>query len=61
VSTAAFIATGVFRGGDRSRSPRCCSCTSDKPGVARLQRHGVTMGMAPVRGGGVMFGGSLRF
>jgi hypothetical protein len=59
-ATAAFIATGVFAAATVAFAT-LLFVHKDKPGVARLQRHGVTMGMAPVRGGGVMFGGSLRF
>ena len=59
-STAAFIATGVFAASTLVFTT-LLFVHKNKPGVARLRHHGVTMGMAPTRGGGVMLGGSLRF
>jgi len=59
-ATAAFIATGVFAAATVAFTT-LLFVHKNKPGVARLQRHGVTMGMAPLRGGGAMLGGSLRF
>lgn len=59
-STAAFIATGVFAASTLVFTT-LLFVHKNKPAVARLHRHGVTMGVAPARGGGVMFGGSLRF
>jgi len=59
-ATGAFVATGVFAAATVAFAA-LLFVHKNKPGVARLQRHGVTMGMAPMRGGGAMLGGSLRF
>ncbi|MBA3545841.1 MAG: hypothetical protein H0T76_05095 [Nannocystis sp.] len=59
-ATGAFVATGVFAVATVAFAT-LLFVHKNKPGVARLQRHGVTMGMAPMRGGGAMLGGSLRF
>ena len=59
-ATGAFVATGVFAVATVAFAT-LLFVHKNKPGVARLQRHGVTMGMAPMRGGGAMIGGSLRF
>jgi hypothetical protein len=59
-ATGAFVATGVFAAATVAFGV-LLFVHKNKPGVARLQRHGVTMGMAPMRGGGAMLGGSLRF
>ncbi len=59
-ATGAFVATGVFAAATVVFAT-LLFVHKNKPGVARLQRHNVTMGMAPMRGGGAMFGGSLRF
>lgn len=59
-ATGAFVATGVFAASTVAFAT-LLFVHKNKPGVARLQRHGVTMGMTPLRGGGAMLGGSLRF
>lgn len=59
-ATGAFVATGVFAATTVAFAT-LLFVHKNKPGVARLQRHGVTMGMTPLRGGGAMLGGSLRF
>jgi len=59
-ATASFIATGVF-GAATVAFAVLLFVHKDKPAVARLQRRGLSMGAAPLRGGGAMFGGSLRF
>ena len=59
-ATGAFVATGVFAAATVVFAT-LLFVHKNKPGVARLQRHNVTMGMAPMRGGGAMVGGSLRF
>jgi hypothetical protein len=59
-ATGAFVATGVFAVSTAAFAT-LLFLHKNKPGVARLQRHGVTMGMTPMRGGGAMIGGSLRF
>lgn len=59
-ATGAFVATGVFAAATVAFAT-LLFVHKNKPGVARLQRHGVTMGMTPLRGGGAMVGGSLRF
>lgn len=59
-ATASFVATGVFAAATVAFAV-LLFVHKDKPAVARLQRRGLSMGMAPLRGGGAMFGGSLRF
>jgi hypothetical protein len=59
-ATGAFVATGVFAAATVAFAT-LLFVHKNKPGVAKLQRHGVTMGMTPLRGGGAMIGGSLRF
>lgn len=59
-ATGAFVATGVFAAATVAFGT-LLFLHKNKPGVARMRRHGVTMGMAPLRGGGAMLGGSLRF
>jgi len=59
-ATAGFIATGIFAASTVVFTT-LLFVHRDKPGVAKLQKHGLTLGAMPLRGGGAIVGGVVRF
>jgi hypothetical protein len=59
-ATAGFIATGIFAASTLVFTT-LLFVHRDKPGVAKMQKHGLTLGAMPLRSGGVMVGGVVRF
>ncbi len=59
-ATAGAIATGIFAASTVVFTT-LLFVHKDKPGVARLQKHGLSLGAMPLRAGGVMVGGVVRF
>ncbi len=59
-ATAGFIATGIFAASTIVFTT-LLFVHKNKPGVARLQKHGLSLGAMPLRSGGAMVGGVVRF
>lgn len=59
-ATAGFIATGIFAASTLVFTT-LLFVHKDKPGVAKLQKHGLTLGAMPLRSGGAIVGGVVRF
>lgn len=59
-ATAGFIATGIFAASTLVFTT-LLFVHKDKPGVAKLHKHGLTLGAMPLRSGGAMIGGVVRF
>lgn len=59
-ATAGFIATGIFAASTVVFTT-LLFVHRDKPGVAKMQKHGLTLGAMPLRGGGAIVGGVVRF
>jgi hypothetical protein len=59
-ATAGFIATGIFAASTVVFTT-LLFVHKNKPGVAKLQKHGLTLGAMPLRSGGAIVGGVVRF
>lgn len=59
-ATAGFIATGIFAASTVVFTT-LLFVHRNKTGVAKLQKHGMTLGAMPLRGGGAIVGGVVRF
>ena len=59
-ATAGFIATGIFAASTVVFTT-LLFVHRNKTGVAKLQKHGLTLGAMPLRGGGAIVGGVVRF
>jgi hypothetical protein len=59
-ATAGFIATGIFAASTLVFTT-LLFVHKNKPGVAKLQKHGLTLGAMPLRSGGAIVGGVVRF
>ncbi len=59
-ATAGAIATGIFAASTVVFAT-LLFVHKDKPGVAKLQKHGLTLGAMPLRSGGAIVGGIVRF
>jgi hypothetical protein len=59
-ATAGFIATGIFAASTIVFTT-LLFVHRGRPGVAKLQKHGLTLGAMPLRSGGVIVGGVVRF
>jgi hypothetical protein len=59
-ATAGFIATGIFAASTIVFTT-LLFVHKNKPGVAKLQKHGLTLGAMPLRSGGAIVGGVVRF
>lgn len=61
VATASWVATGVFAASTVAFTVLLFVHKEETGVSARLRRRGVTMGVAPITGGGAMVGGGWRF
>lgn len=59
-ATAGIIATSIFAASTIVFTT-LLFVHKDKPGVAKLRKHGLTLGAMPLRSGGAIIGGVVRF
>ncbi|MCB9706761.1 MAG: hypothetical protein H6711_33260 [Myxococcales bacterium] len=61
IATITWVTTGVFAASTIAFTTLLFVHKEKNETMARLQRRGTTLGVAPLRGGGAMVGGSFRF